>query len=483
MTVRVRIAPSPTGDPHVGTAYIALLNWCFARKNGGKFLLRIEDTDQTRCTPESERQIMESLRWLGLSYDEGPDVGGDFGPYRQSERTAAGIYTKHVQMLLDKGLAYRCFCTAQDIEAMRQAARAAGKDVIAYGRCCRDLDPDESERRAKAGESHVIRMKAPLEGDCITRDRLRRDPIVKPWADIDDQILIKSDGWPTYHLASVVDDHLMGITHVIRAEEWLNSLPKHLWLYQAFGWQAPEFVHVGLLRNADRSKISKRKNPTNLLWYRQKGYLPEALLNFLALMGHSHPEGKDIFGLDELAQIFDLDRLSVTGPVFDLTKLAHIQGQWLRAMPVERIKAEVRSALERKLDALLPAFLPRMVFGSDLLAQSDFIFAQSVNARAAELTPKGMTPADAKVILETIQKHLKDAVQEANLPWTAQSLETSINALVEAKGWKRKDIFMILRVAITGRQESPSLFDTMVLVGQLESLERLTVASGKLKGL
>ena len=264
MSVRVRIAPSPTGSPHVGTAYIALLNWCFARANGGQFILRVEDTDRARSTPEAQTSILQALSWLGLDWDEGPTLDGamrgDRGPYIQSERVAAGIYQQYVEQLIAQGDAYYCFATAEELAELRQQQEAAG-EPLGYDRRFRDYPLEEAKKRVADGESHVVRMKAPLEGEHGYKDRLRKNPVVKPWSDIDDQVLLKADGWPTYHLASVVDDHLMGITHVIRAEEWLNSLPKHTWLYDKLGWEAPEFLHVGLLRNADKSKISKRKTP------------------------------------------------------------------------------------------------------------------------------------------------------------------------------------------------------------------------------
>ncbi|MBN2582283.1 MAG: glutamate--tRNA ligase, partial [Planctomycetes bacterium] len=265
--VRVRIAPSPTGDPHVGTAYIALFNLCFARRSGGKFVLRIEDTDQTRSTPESEQAIFDALHWLGLDYDEGPDAGGPLGPYRQSERL--DIYRREVQKLLDSGHAYYCFCTAERLAEVR-AGQQERKEKIGYDGHCRTISLAEAEKRAAAGEPHVVRLAVPPEGETTFHDQLR-GPITFQNSTIDDQVLLKSDRFPTYHLANVVDDHLMEITHVCRAEEWITSTPKHVLLYDAFGWQFPEFVHMPLLRNQDRSKISKRKNPTSLNWYREQG--------------------------------------------------------------------------------------------------------------------------------------------------------------------------------------------------------------------
>ncbi len=277
--MRTRIAPSPTGDPHVGTAFVALINYCFARRNGGQFLLRIEDTDRARSTPASERAILDALHWLGLTWDEGPDVGGPHGPYRQSERTA--IYREHADLLLEKGHAFRCFCTAERLEAMRAEQRALGKPA-AYDGHCLHLTSDEVERQLAAGDPYVVRMKVPREGVCIVPDLLRGN-VEFEWRTVDMQVLLKSDGMPTYHLANVVDDHLMEITHVMRGEEWLSSAPKHILLYEYFGWEMPVLCHLPLLRNADRSKLSKRKNPTGILFYKRMGYLPEALLNFLGL--------------------------------------------------------------------------------------------------------------------------------------------------------------------------------------------------------
>jgi len=270
MTVRTRIAPSPTGDPHVGTAYIALFNLCFARQHGGQFILRIEDTDQVRSTVESERMILDSLRWLGLEWDEGPDVGGPHGPYRQSERMH--IYGDYARQLVEQGDAFYCFATADELDGMRREQMARGETPKYDGRGLA-LTEEEVSARLAAGMPHVIRMKVPEEGVCTFNDRLR-GVIEIPWAQVDMQVLLKADGMPTYHLANVVDDHLMGITHVIRGEEWINSAPKHQLLYRYFGWEMPELCHMPLLRNPDKSKLSKRKNPTSITFYRAMGYLP-----------------------------------------------------------------------------------------------------------------------------------------------------------------------------------------------------------------
>ena len=269
--IRVRIAPSPTGDPHVGTAYIGLINLIYARQRGGKFVLRIEDTDRARFVATSEQMIFDALKWVGLSWDEGPDVGGPYGPYRQSERTE--IYREHAEILLANGTAYRCFCTPEELEVSRKQ-QVAAKLPPRYAGTCRNLSPDEISAKLVESKSFVVRMKVPLEGSTTFGDELRGD-ITFENINVDDQVLMKSDGFPTYHLANVVDDHLMLITDVIRAEEWISSTPKHVLLYQAFGWPAPRFWHMPLLRNIDKSKISKRKNPVSLVYYRQAGFLPK----------------------------------------------------------------------------------------------------------------------------------------------------------------------------------------------------------------
>jgi glutamyl-tRNA synthetase len=470
MSVRVRIAPSPTGDPHVGTAYIALMNCCFARSQGGSFVLRIEDTDRTRYNADSERFIMESLAWLGLVPDESPQAGGPFGPYRQSERHAEGLYRRYADQLVTQGDAYPCFCDGERLAGLRE------QGIFGYDRHCRDLDPEAAAARVAAGEEHVIRMKAPLEGDFTWPDRLRKRDLEMPWADVDDQILLKSDGWPTYHLAAVVDDHLMQISHVIRAEEWLKSLPKHIWLNQRLGFTPPEYLHVGLLRNADKSKISKRKNPTNLLWYRQRGFLPQALVNFLCLLGHGHPEGKERFDLDEMVRVFELDRLGATGPVFDLAKLHHLQGEWFRALDDTAMTTAIHEALDQRLPALLPLLRDRMAFGGDICQQADIFFRDLVEPRAEDLVPKGWDAAQSRAALQGFVKAVKQAAKDGEPDWSAVALESLIRSHGESQAYKPKQFFMLLRVAICGRTASPPLFETMAEVGRLTCQQRLEQA-------
>src|ERR1700688_4261248 len=355
--IRVRIAPSPTGDPHVGTAYIGLINFLYARQRGGKFVLRIEDTDRARFVSTSEQMIFDALRWLNITWDEGPDVGGPYGPYRQSERTK--IYREHVELLLANGTAYRSFETPEELEALRQRQIAA-KLPPRYDGAHRNLTQQQIDAFLAEGRPYVVRMKVPPHtGDATTsttfRDELRGD-ITFEHSNVDDQVLMKSDGFPTYHLANVVDDHLMQITDVIRAEEWISSTPKHVLLYRAFGWQLPRFWHMPLLRNLDKSKISKRKNPVSLIYYRQAGFLPEAVINFLGLMGGGMPsptpvevvngaKETEIFSLDERIQRFEVPNIRLGGPVFDLTKLKWLNGEYLRAMTPEAFYAALRETV------------------------------------------------------------------------------------------------------------------------------------------
>ncbi|NIA21686.1 MAG: glutamate--tRNA ligase [Anaerolineaceae bacterium] len=481
--VRVRIAPSPTGDPHVGTAYIALFNLCFARHSGGKFLLRIEDTDRARSTPQSEQAIFEALHWLGLDYDEGPDVGGDFGPYRQSERSE--IYKREIRKLLDGGQAYYCFCTPERLAEVRRV-RKAEKQRIGYDRHCRDLDPAQAEKRVAAGQPQVVRLAVPLEGETAFHDMLR-GAITFQNAEIDDQVLLKSDGFPTYHLANVVDDHLMQVTHVCRAEEWITSTPKHVLLYEAFGWEPPEFVHMPLLRNKDRSKISKRKNPTSLCWYRDQGYLPAALLNFLGLMGYSMPDGREVFSLGEMIDSFSWERVATGGPIFDLEKLDWLNGEYIRSMPAEDFVERLihdnlapEGAPREKLLAIAPMVQQRVKRLSEV-PEATAYFWQELPVEGDDLLPKKKkgkptrTADETRVVLEQVRTLLEQ------LPdWTAPVMETAMRAYCEESEWKVREVFMSLRVAVTGRTVSAPLFETMEVLGRRESMTRLDHAIAKL---
>lgn len=461
--VRVRIAPSPTGDPHVGTAYIALFNYVFAKKHGGQFLLRIEDTDQTRSTRSSEDAILRALKWIGLGWDEGPDIGGSCAPYRQSERTA--IYKEHALKLVESGTAYPCFATAEELEAMRKAQIAAGK-TPQYDRRYRSLPRAEAQTRMQSGEPYVIRLAMPLEGQTRFVDGLRGEIVIEN-ATIDDQVLLKSDGFPTYHLANVVDDHLMGISHVIRAEEWIISTPKHIQLYRAFGWEPPAFLHMPLLRNPDRSKISKRKNPVSLDYYRDAGYFPEALLNFLALMGFAFGGDREKFSLAEMIEVFDFAKVSPGEPVFDLAKLSWLNGHYLREMEPAELLRRLRSWRlgDDYLLRLLPLLRERMERLDQFIPASTFFLTGDLDYSGvlAQLVPKGRDRTATAKALVDLCDHLEETVRG---DWTHEGLEAACRAFAEKTGWKTKELFPPIRVAVTGRIASPGLFETMLVVGK-----------------
>jgi glutamyl-tRNA synthetase len=471
--VRTRIAPSPTGDPHVGTAYVALFNLALARQNGGDFVLRIEDTDRERSSVESEGMILEALRWLGLEWDEGPDIGGPHGPYRQSERTA--IYREHVDILLDRGAAYPCFCTRERLDALRAEQRAA-KAQLGYDGLCRSLDSAEAARRCEAGELHVIRLAMPTDGDTVAQDLLRGEVRIAN-TQVDDQVLLKSDGHPTYHLANVVDDHLMEITHVIRAEEWISSLPKHVRLYEAFGWELPVFCHLPLLRNADKSKISKRKNPVSIKHYEKAGVLPEALLNYLALMGWTMPDERDQFTLEEFIADFRLENISLGGPVFDLDKLNWLNGKYIRDLTVPDLLARLRGGplSDAYLLQVLPLVQERIDTLADFVPYAEFFFAGVVDCdpqALPKMVAKGRTPPQtAKAFRALLEDHL-DAVGS----WNEAAIEEALRAFCEANDWSPKELFMPVRIAITGRTATPPLFETMEVLGKERCRRRLRQA-------
>ncbi|MGD8377157.1 MAG: glutamate--tRNA ligase [Acidobacteriota bacterium] len=472
--VRVRIAPSPTGDPHVGTAYQALFNHAFARGRGGKFVLRIEDTDQARSTPESEAAILESLRWLGLQWDEGPDVGGPHAPYRQSERTA--VYREHVDRLLADGHAYRCFCTKGRLEKMRLQRGAEG----GYDRHCREIDAGESRKRAHAGEEFVVRMKVPVEGECVMHDLLR-GPICKDWASVDDQVILKSDGFPTYHLANVVDDHLMEISHVIRGEEWINSVPKHLLLYRYLGWTPPAFCHLPLLRNADKSKLSKRKNPTSIGYYRRAGFLPEALLNFLGMMGWTMPDGEEKFTVAQMAEHLTLERISLGGPVFDVAKLKWLNARYIREdyAPDALLGALEGWALNRELlGRIVPLVQPRLETLADWGRLTAPFFADEIELDPAELTIKKKSPEEVVEILQLSLWRL-----DAQRDFSGPALNETFRALAEAFGLKLRDLLAPFYVALSGSRAWTPLFDSMAILGPDMSRMRLRRALEALGGV
>ena len=460
MTVRTRVAPSPTGDPHVGTAYMALFNRCFAHAHGGQFILRIEDTDQMRSTPEAEEKIFESLRWLGLDWDEGPDVGGPKGPYRQSER--ADIYSGFAWELVEKGHAFVCYRTPEELNELREARREAGK-ATALKPSDLMLSADEQAARKAAGDPYVIRMMVPEdEGACAIEDMLR-GTIELDWSMVDAQILMKSDGLPTYHLANVVDDHLMEITHVIRGEEWINSAPKHRLLYEYFGWEMPVLCHLPLLRNPDKSKLSKRKNPTSILYYQRMGFLPEAVVNYLGRMGWSMPEEQEKFTLDEMQAAFDLTRVSLGGPVFDVEKLKWLNGLWIRESVTtdDLVRRLSDWSLNREmLGKILPLAQSRIELLSDLIPQAAYLLSGDIALDAAGFGQEGEEREQAIAQLQFVLWRL-----EAQQDWSRDAIFAALKELAEAIDVKPKVLFAPLFVALSGEKIAYSIPDSMAILG------------------
>lgn len=477
MTVRTRIAPSPTGDPHVGTAYVALINYCFAKQNGGKFVLRIEDTDRARSTPESERAILDSLHWLGLSWDEGPDIGGPHGPYRQSERSE--IYRKHVERLLADGNAFKCFCTPERLDEMRAAQRAS-KLPSRYDGLCTALTPEQIAKKEAARIPYVVRLSVPAEGVCVVND-LRRGTIEIDWGSVDMQVLMKSDGMPTYHLANVVDDHLMEITHVFRGEEWLSSAPKHLLLYKYFGWDPPQLLHLPLLRNPDKSKLSKRKNPTGILFYKAMGYLPDALLNFLGLLCMMPPEGEEIMDLPMMTAQFTVEHISIGGPVFDVSKLDWLNGRYIRErndLDVFMTKALAWGFEPAKLREIAALAQPRIERLSDLGPLLAFFFAGRLEITAEQLRTAKLDDLSLRRALQLASWGF-DAVRT----WQTPEIESVLKSVAEKLDAKLRDVTRPFYVAITGSATSVPLYDAIRILGRDIVRERLRVALEVLGGV
>ena len=475
---RVRVAPSPTGDPHVGTAYMALFNLAYARKTGGRFVLRIEDTDQARYVADSERQITETLRWLGLPWDEGPDIGGPYAPYRQSERLET--YRPYVEQLIADGHAYYCWCSPERLAQMRAEQAASKQAVTGYDRLCCGLTREQRAQLPGFSEHPVVRMLIPDDAPTSFTD-LIRGVVNTPRPD--DQVILKADGFPTYHLAVVVDDHLMGITHVVRGEEWISSTPKHLLLYRWLGWEIPAYAHMPLLRNPDKSKISKRKNPAaRLLWFREQGYQPEALRNFLQLMGYPAPDEEGVQSFDDFVAGFEWAKVNTVGPVFDLKKLDWLNGYYIRALGDDELTRRIGEHLAytgqwgektpaRSYEVLrqaVPIIKERLVTLGDALGKITFL----------------LTPDDELVIDDDARAQLRDdapqvlatavAALEGVGEWTTKAIHDTLQeALVDGLGLKPRVAFAPVRVAITGARVSPPLFESMEILGKQSSLTRL----------
>lgn len=484
--VRVRYAPSPTGEPHVGNIRTAIFNWLFARHHGGAFIVRIEDTDQARKVEGATGLLLDALRWLGLDWDEGPDIGGPCGPYVQSERL--GLYHRVAQELIDLGAAYRCYCSPERLEQMRQE-QARLKQPPGYDRRCRDLTDAQRRELEAQGTPSVIRFKMPTDGTTVVRDVIRGEVSFENRL-IDDFVVIKSDGFPTYHLAALVDDHYMGITHVMRAEEWLPSTPRHLQMYRVLGWEPPQFAHLPIILAPDRSKLSKRHGATSILEYRRMGYLPQAMLNFLALLGWSLDDKTEIISREDLVRHFSLERVGKAGAIFNIEKLNWMNGQYIRQMGQQALAdalldywrsfppPEIPRLPDRDyLARIVPLIQERMKTLADAAQLVPFFFKDRVEYDTAELVQKGMDTEGTRRALESALSRL--ARLDA---FDAQTIEPSLRALTEELGVKPGQLFGALRVATTGLKVAPPLFQTMEVLGRERTLAAIEEAIARLQG-
>ena len=475
---RLRIAPSPTGDPHVGTAYMSLFNLAYARKTGGAFVLRIEDTDRARYQADSERQIFSTLRWLGLPWDEGPDIGGPYAPYRQSERL--DTYRPFVDRLLADGHAYLCWCSTERLAALRSEQQKSKTAETGYDRLCLGLTRDERAALPGYSETPVVRMLIPDDAPTAFHD-LIRGPVSAPRPD--DQVILKADGFPTYHLAVVVDDHLMGITHVVRGEEWISSTPKHLLLYRWLGVEPPRYAHMPLLRNTDKSKISKRNNPAaRLTWFREQGYLPEALRNFLQLLAYPPQDEEEVASFAEFVEGFSWDKVNTVGPIVDLAKLNWLNGHYIRSLSSADLTARLVDHLQHTgvwphqpdpakvsvLSRATPLIRERLVLLGDALPMLGFLFAADGELVVAD-DARAQLGEGAAAALDAA-----DAALAAVPEFTHDSIQAALRvALVDGLGLKPRVAFGPVRVAITGQRVSPPLFESMEILGRAACLVRL----------
>jgi glutamyl-tRNA synthetase len=479
--IRVRFAPSPTGRTHLGSGRTALYDYLLARQTGGQFILRIEDTDQKRYVPGAEKELMESLRWLGLEWDEGPDVGGACGPYRQSERRE--IYLDLAHRLIESGFAYYCFCTPARLDQLRQQQLKL-KQNPRYDRVCRQLDPEESARRVALGEKHVIRFRMPEEGSITVRDHLRGDMTFEN-SSLDDSILIKSNGLAVYHLAAMADDHLMGITHVIRGAEWLPTFPLHMHVIRAFGWPELDFIHLSVfLKPSGKGKMSKRESAQLMKDgysifiddLRELGYLPEALVNWIALMGWSYDDHSEFFTMSDLIQKFSLDKLNPSPAAINFTKLDHFNGLHIRNLSISDLAQRVKPVFEASgftvqdevLSKVTPLIQPRIATLDEAPAMAGFFFRENVDPIPEELVGAKMTPAESATAARRAHQVL------STLPEiTLETAEQPMRALAEELGLNPGQLFGILRVAVTGQKVSPPLFESMEVIGKEKVLERI----------
>jgi glutamyl-tRNA synthetase len=484
--VRTRYAPSPTGYPHVGNIRTALFAWLFARHNNGSFILRIEDTDVERSVEGSLENILESLRWLGMDWDEGPEIGGNYGPYVQSQRL--NLYQNAAQKLVESGHAYYCFCSQERLEKLREG-QIKDKLPPGYDRCCRDLTAEQRREKAVAGIKPVVRFKAPTTGRTKFHDEIWGDVAFENNV-IEDLVLLKSDGYPTYHLANVVDDHLMEITHVIRAEEYISSTPLHIMTYEALGYALPKFAHVPMVLGVDRSKLSKRHGSTSVLEFRDQGYLPEALLNFMALVGWSLDDKTDIISREELIKNFSLERVNKNAGIFNYEKLQWMNGVYIRGLSSDDLMWKVVPFMEkyfppevkRPLDIeyvrkIVPLIRERISTLKDSADYTGFFFLDELTYDAAMFTDKKMTAETSLTALKAAEEKLSSLES-----FSPDLLETTLRHLAEELGIKAGQLFNPLRVATTARDAAPPLFETMAVLGKERCLKRIKAALVKLGG-
>jgi len=480
MDVRVRYAPSPTGMQHIGGIRTALFNYFFARAQKGSFILRIEDTDQERSTAEALQDLYDTLNWLGVDWDEGPLVGGDYGPYVQSERF--DLYKKYAEKLVEDGKAYRCYCTSERLDELRAQQIAEKSKQHGYDRHCRNLLADEQQALEKQGRSSVIRLKVPLEGkttfhDLLMGDITRRNSDVNP-----DPVLLKSDGFPTYHLANVIDDHLMAITHIMRAQEWIPSGPLHVLLYEAFGWEPPIYCHLPMVMGKDGQKLSKRHGSTSVRDFKAMGYLPEALINYVSMVGWSYDSEREFFTKEELCELFELEKINKAPGVFDYKKLDWYNGMYIRQKSDEYLAALLIPFLQEaefvseplsgddttKIAALVPLVKERLKVLSDVVEMSRFFFTEIETPEVASLLPKKQ---DAATTLSALKKALPLLAQLGEVE--DEKMEEDLVAIASELGCKVNGVFMPIRVAVTGSKVSPPLFDSIRLLGLDKALFRI----------
>ncbi|MFC2020365.1 glutamate--tRNA ligase [Chloroflexota bacterium] len=482
--VRVRFAPSPTGSPHVGNIRTAMYDWLFARHTGGKFILRIEDTDTARKVEGAVEVIMDSLRWLGLDWDEGPDIGGDYGPYFQSQRLER--YQAAADRLLAQGDAYYCYCSQERLKEMRDE-QTRRKQPPGYDRLCRELTPHQCADKKAEGIKPVVRFKMPLEGQ-TTYDDVIYGKVTFDLSTLDDFVILKSDGYPTYHLANVVDDSAMEISHVIRAEDWISSVPRHLQIYKALGLEPPQFVHHPVILGPDRAKLSKRHGAVSIIEYREQGYLPETMLNFLALIGWSLDDKTELMSRRELVDNFSLERIGKTGALFDHQKLEWLNGVYIRGLSLDDFTRRVLPFLENGLPAevkrplsldyikqMLPLIQERINTLEEAAIYADFFFVDTPEYEASILVGKKMAEKTALAALKAAEERLSSLESFNN-----DFLEDTLRHLASELGIKTGQLFSLLRTATTGRNATPPLFDTMAVLGKERCLKRIMVAIAKL---